>query len=340
MTEPQPKLFEKAKQYKTVLDRVFYAQPALMTSFPKFYHVLQRDKEGRDIPYDAANFYYENAEVKQVFKPLRKPEGYKHFIAFYPFDKVWMDTMYLKQKKSTLAFSCIVDLFTRYAYVKMFTLPQQSQAITSAQSLQTIKGFLAKIGRKYGISPKDVGIFIFDAGSEFKGDVTEFVLKQQINHRYAFPGDKKETSVAESFNRTLRLYLEKYRLVKGRITGDALKEILNSYNNVPHPAGNPTPIQIIRSKDKQLEVEEKFVELRHEQDLNPVPRLKYDQGVRVLLDRTVFQKIKPVWSTEIFFVENFDEKTRRYSVVDNDGKDKGLYRRDQLQPVRYVFKKP
>ena len=337
MSKPNAKVFELAKEYKSQLDDVFYSEPVAQASFTKFWHVLHHVK--KDIPREVALLYYNNTEVRQVFKPYRKPKTFNHHIAFYPFQKCFMDTMYLRLTKSTLAFSCIIDLFSRYAYAKMYTLAANTQAITSAQARATLEGFFADIRSKFGTKMNDVGIVIFDAGSEFKGRVTDYVLEHDILHKYSFPDDKRQMAPVERFNGTLRLYLEKYRFTHGRITPSALQQIMDSYNVVPH-AGNPSPVVVLKSKDAQLQVEDRFYDMHQEAVATQLEPLRVEQGVRVLLERTVFQKLKPVWSTEIYFVKSYDKKADRYTLEDDDSAPFGTqYTRDELQPIRYLFKK-
>ena len=78
-------------------------------------------------------------------------------------------------------------------------------------------------------------------------------------------GNKRKTSPIERFNRTLRSYLQKYRVVKGKIDSDVLKTVLNSYNNQQHARLKYTPIEILENKNNQLEVEGYYLDLKKEE---------------------------------------------------------------------------
>ena len=52
---------------------------------------------------------------------------------------MFMDTMYIRLGKSTLAFCNIIDFFSKYAYSKLFIIGEKAQAITSNKSVETLK---------------------------------------------------------------------------------------------------------------------------------------------------------------------------------------------------------
>jgi hypothetical protein len=201
------------------LDNVFYGRNA-MASLPKFIYNLR--KEGSHIPYDEAKVYYEGQPVKQIFKPYQKPDTYHHITALYPFEKVYIDTMYLKLGKSTLAFINIIDLFSKYAYSKLFQVGRLSQAVKSNKSVLVFDEFM-EVVKGYGFT---VGMVVCDQGSEFMGTFITHLEELDIPQIFVDAGDKFRTSPIERFNRTLRTYLEKYRLVNGRVDNSVLHDLL------------------------------------------------------------------------------------------------------------------
>jgi hypothetical protein len=52
---------------------------------------------------------------------------------------------------------------------------------------------------------------------------------KDIPHIYANVGDKRKTSPIERFNKTTRFYLEKYRILNGKIDNNALENILYAH---------------------------------------------------------------------------------------------------------------
>lgn len=321
MSNPD-EIFDIVKRDKRKLDSVFYGNLNLMSNFNTFYNLLK--KKYPEIKSDVAKFYYENQEITQVFKPPVKQKIFNHIVAFYPFERMYFDTMYLKLENSTLAFNNIVDLFSKYAFSRVYTLPKSSQAIKSSQSLQTLKDFLYEIHTKFDIDLNKLGLLTLDAGSEFKGKVLEYLNENKYIYSYANPGDKRKMSPIERFNKTLRLYLEKYRVIYGRITNSVLTKILNAYNNVPHANLKYTPIEIIMDKTAQQQVEEHFILWEQENNLE---KFIVGQPVRIKLPTNPFTKTKAVWSDEVYKI---------IKVVNNSyelDKVHGLYFTDELQPI-------
>ena len=317
--EKDTELYHKIKdEDEPELDKVFYGNNA-MASLPKFVYNLK--EKGDKIPFDEAKVYYENQPVKQIFKPFEKPVNYNHITALYPFEKVYLDSMYLKLDKSTLAFINVIDLFSKFAYSKMFLLGKKSQAVGSNKSVTVFDGFLEIVG-KYKMS---VGLVVCDLGSEFMGDFLKHLEKLDIPQVFVDAGDKMRTSPIERFNKTLRTYLEKYRSIHGKITGAVLDQLIDAYNNVPHAQLEYSPLDILKSKAIQSEVANVYIRSRQNFVLHT---LSVGTHVRILLSPTLFQKVKPVWSDKIYVIERVLNHTNYYV----NGVDKP-FKQEQLQVV-------
>ena len=82
------KLFNDVKKDKKELDDVYYGNKTLMTNYNNFSSDLKKDEYKKHtptldlIPNDESKFYYNNQEVKQVFKPLNNDGIYRHIIHF------------------------------------------------------------------------------------------------------------------------------------------------------------------------------------------------------------------------------------------------------------------
>ena len=210
----QNKIFDEVKKDKKELDEVYYGTN-LMSNYNNFSRNLKKEeilKHEELIPTNESKMYYDNTAVKQIFTPVVETGIYRHIVSLYPLERMFIDTMYLRLHNSTLAFCNIIDIFSKYAYSKLFIIGGKSQAIKSSQSVETLKGFINSLDQ-YGYSLKDLGEITIDAGSEFKGDFLHYLNDNEILHLYTNAGDKKATSPIERFNRTLRLYLEKYRVI-------------------------------------------------------------------------------------------------------------------------------
>ena len=330
MSEEPYKLLREVEEDKDELNNVFYGDKTLMTSYPKFKEKLKEDEEEHPeekvIPNDESEFYYENQSVTQVFKPHEREMNHKHIVAYYPLEKIYMDSMYLRLGKSTLGFVNGIDLFSKFAFSRMFILPKQSQAILSSKSKEVFDNFFNKMKEEY---PRlRIAYVITDLGSEFLGDFKKDLQEKLIPHIYATAGDKYKTSPIERFNKTLRLYIEKYRTVYGKIDNSVLQTIINAYNNVSHGELHNSPIEILKNPDAQ-----DYVELYNinENKLNDLVVIPIGSSVRKLIERTPFKKIKPVWSNKIYTVEGFHHNT--YTLEGDDG----IYRKNELQVVNKDF---
>ena len=119
-------LTKEVAKDKPELDKIYYGKNVLSGNYQKFVANLDKDEKEHKkyiIPTNESKFYYDNQMIKQVFTPHEDPKHYIHILAYYPFEKVYLDTMYLKLKNSTLAILNIMDLFTKYAYSWCGVLP-------------------------------------------------------------------------------------------------------------------------------------------------------------------------------------------------------------------------
>ena len=324
-------LFNSVKRDKNELDAEFYGNKTLTSNYQNFRTNLRKDEIHNNlklIPTDESLMYYDSQGIKQVFKPLVNDGIYRHITAYYPLQRLYMDTMYIRLHNSTLAFINIIDLFSKYAYSKMFVIGAKAQAVKSSQSVETLNGFIDSI-KEYGYTQKDIGELTLDGGSEFLGDFSSYLNKEEILNTYANARDKLKTSPIERFNRTLRLYLEKYRAIHSQINNNVLQKIIKSYNGVSHANLHFSPVEILTSKKDQLEVEQHFLDLDNQ---NHIHALKIGQEVRILLNRTPFQKIKPIWSSEIYKISSVINGSN-YQLTDKPGH----FHLDELQPIQKPF---
>ena len=307
--------FTDVKKDEPILDKAFYGKKNFMMSLPFLENAIKR--EHKYIPHEETELYYENQAVKQVFKPKEKNIIYQHITALYPFERVYIDTMYYTLEKSCNAFVCIIDLFSKYAFTQYFVIPKTSSAIKSSQAIKVFKTFMNTI-------KQPIGYVFADLGSEFKGDFSTFLREQKIPQIISSANDKQKMSPVERFNKTLRLYLEKYRDVYGRLSNKIIKEILNAYNNAPHADLPFSPNIIIHDKDIQLEVAKFYLDERQQNELNIIPD---GTPVRILLNVTKFQKTKPVWSDDVYTIEKMVKNFYLLNEIE------GHYKYEQLQVI-------
>ena len=314
------KVYEEVLKYKEFLDDIFYGEGLLMKGFSYFFKEV-RNKEGeKKIGYNVLKSYYNNQAVVQIFKPpeTMKSLDYVPIINLFPFERIYIDTMYLTLKNSVLAFINIIDGFSKYAFSRMFILKDKASAIASSKAVSTFNDFLDEI-KQYN---QELGYVISDRGSEFLGEFMKHLENKKIIHIYANVGDKRKTSIIERFNKTMRLMIEKYRLVYGKIDSNIVNKLISSYNNIPHSNLKYSPLQILESKEIQNKVSSDNYNIKKSID----PIVPIDGYVRVLIRKT-FKKVSPVWTTQLYKIKNVSNGNYQLEGLD------GYFKRDELQSV-------
>ena len=294
-------LFEKVLKYKKVLDKIFYDNKFFAKGYTKFLKVCHQ----LEIPNNIIKFYYDNQAIVQVFRPDREFHDTNHYpiLSNYPFERVYIDTMYLSQNNSTLAFCNIMDLYSKYAYSHVFVIGGNN--IKSSQSKQTFKEFL-EIIKKFNYKIESV---VSDLGSEYQGEFQQYLKELGIKQYTADSGNKKITSPIERFNGTLRNSLEKYKYLFHKLDNKELENILYSYNNTHHSSIDDTPENILKNKIDLSNI--------NKEKINNYHRVKPIEGyVRILVNKGIFKKMGQNWSNEIYKIEKFIPLKNRY-LLDN-----------------------
>ncbi len=97
-----------------------------MKSLPKFKHKLK--SMNIDVPPKFLQFYYDNQAITQIFRPVHfeKQKYYNPILSYKPFERVYMDTMYLIYPKQTLAIVNLYDMFSKYGDgLELYQLAQE-----------------------------------------------------------------------------------------------------------------------------------------------------------------------------------------------------------------------
>lgn len=312
-------LFNKVLKVKKILDDIFYGEQFLFKSINKF--IYQVKLEGHDISNDIIKCYYDNQAIVQIFKPIVRDDYVRvPIITTKPFNKVYLDTMYLTMNNSVTAFVNIMDLFSKFAYSRMFIIPKKTSSVSSNKAVIAFNDFMEKIKNK------SIDSVVTDKGSEFLGEFQQDMINKKIQQDFADAGDKSKTSPIERFNKTLRTMIEKYRVVYGKITQSNLDKIINSYNNSIHSTLKYTPNDVLNDINVERDVYAMYSSKKKDSITDPLVGF-----VRVRLDRNIFSKVKPIWSTEIYKINKF--KDGNYSLDNIEGK----FKREDLQLVNKEF---
>jgi len=316
-------IYMKDESTKKFLDSIFYDKGFLMKGLPLFIKKIRQEEalnERVKIPSSEIESYYNNQEVVQTFKPIKTVKTHRPIISLLPFQRIYCDSMYLTQPKSTIGFINIVDLFSKYAFSKSFILPGKTSAISSKKATEAFNDFLEDI-KKYDIP---IGIIYTDRGSEYLGEFNDNLEERGIIQVYANTGDKRKTAPIERFNKTLRLMIEKFKVVYGGINSNVLKTIMASYNNIEHANLKYSPIEILNSKKIQDEITMKNEAIK-QSIIDEIPLRGY---CRIMIQSSVFKKVSPIWSKEIYKIKSFS--SGNYSL---EGIPNKQFKRDELLSV-------
>lgn len=216
--------------------------------------------------------------VTQVYKqvPQKKKDRFTTIVARYPKEQYQADLLdlksYAKFNKGFRYLLNVVDVYSRYAY----SIPVKTK--TEEELIPAFKKVFAVIGK-----PKNLNT---DLESAILGNKFQTILKRDgIKHYQHNPvDDKRNMSIVERFNRTIRDVLVKYfysRDTKNYI--DILPDLLSNYNSTIHRTTKQPPEKIWNK------------EARNEQKVNvPTKTIKIGDTVRILKRYSGFTKMSDV----------------------------------------------
>ena len=286
----------------------FYNDKYFILGFNKFYEKIKQKKI--NITKSKLLKFYNEQEVAQRFKPKQKIKKLNIVKSTVPFKILYCDSMFITSLNITLL--SFIDWYSKYVFVFAFKISKQLSSDKSAKCLLKVIDFI----KNKNFSVENITC---DNGSEFLGSFKNVCNKLKIKINYAFPGDKNKTSPIESFNRTLRSMIEKYRIVNNVNATNIfkiIKEIENIYNNSFHNSIKDFPVNLINGNKKIIQTENK------NENKNENEKLNFEIGDKVRIyikdDNNPFNKLSSLWSKEIYEIENF--KNGYYELKNHDGK--------------------
>lgn len=308
----------------------FFAQ-----SVDKFIAYLKKSGHN-DIPVNQIANWYNSQEVVQIMRPgpkttteERQGKAYFHIIEFMPFNRFYLDTMYMK--RYGIGILCGLDLFSRYAWAKVFQQTYRDSGISASKALTAFQGFEQNI-HEMGY---DVLSVYVDDGSEFKGKFRQYCDSKGYDMTVSNPVDPRKNRNLERFNGTLRLLIEKYyNTYRGRITQKIIDQLLEAYNtNVHSSLYGFSPLEVLASPDVQNDIME-FNKRLKEEDLatRPVDRpLRVGTWVRWFTRYdSKYRKLAKNWSSTLYQIESYSPSNQSYRL---GGLPKKEFRAEQLQVV-------
>ena len=297
---------------KDYLDNIFYKDGAFTLGLNKFNDIVNHSD--RYIPQEKIRYYYSNQEITQLFKPRKRMKNINISESNRPFNKLYADSLFLTS--ANIAILNILDYYSRFNYLFAFKLSQQINSTRSSNCLMSVINDANKRGYK-------IHKIITDQGSEFLGKFNDICSDNNIIHEYSRTGDKTKTAPIESFNRTVRLMYERFRLIY-HVDATNIFKIMNMindiYNNSYHSSIKAKPIDIINN-DVVKEIKPKTT----------IDKLAIGDNVRIYIKDNLdpFTKLSPLWSRKIYKIKSRNNTTGNYKL---DGLTK-YYKIDELQKI-------
>ena len=247
----------------------------------------------------------ENEQLaEELHKPIiRKFEKRKVYSTFK--DNIWgvnlADMQLLSKYKKGIRFLlCVIDIFSKYAWV---VLLKDKKGISIVKAFQSIL-------KQSNSSRKPNKIWV-DKGSEFYNAYFKKWLRDNDIVIYSTHNEGKFV-VAERFTRTLKIKIYKYMTsISKNVYIDKLDDIVDEYNNTYHRTNKIKPINVKGNT---------YINTSKESN-NKDPKFKVGDHVRISKYKNIFAKgYMPNWSEEVFVIKKI-KNTVPWTYVINDLND-------------------
>ena len=232
---------------------------------------------------------------KSIIKKFKRRKVYSSFK-----DNIWACgfagmTLISKFKKGIKCLLCVIDLFSRNAWVV---------GLKDKKGVSTVNGFQSILKRS-NRKPNKIWV---DRDSEFYNNAFKNFLKNNDIEMYSTHNEGKSV-VAERYIKILKNKIYKYMTTIGKnVYFNVLDIIVDKYNNTYH--------SLIKMKSKGV-TDSVFAEYSEEFNKKN-PKFKVVDYVRISRYKNVFAKgYTPNWSEEIFIVKKI-KNTVPWTDVIND----------------------
>ena len=264
------------------------------------YKFFDKKSKGRGAKHVNTKLAPQNQQVAEEIHKLiiRKFEKRKVHAAFK--DNIWgahlADMPLLSKYNKGIRFLlCVIDIFSKYAWVVPL---KDKKSVSIATAFQSI---LKQSNRK----PNKIWV---DKGSEFYNASFKKWL-QDNDIVMCSTNNEGKSVVAERFIRTLKSKIYKYMtLISKNVYIDKLDDIVNEYNNTYHTTIKIKPIDV--KDNTYINIDKKA----NDKD----PKFKVGDRVRISKYKSIFAKgYTPNWSEEIFVIKKV-KNTVPWTYVIND----------------------
>ena len=235
--------------------------------------------------------------AEELHKPIiRKFKKIKVYSAFK--DNIWgtdLADMHLISKfnKGFRFFLCVIDIFSKYAWVVPL---KDKKGVSIVNAFQSI---LKKSNRKPNKR-------LVDKGGEFYNNSFKKWMQDNDIAMYSTYNEGKSV-VSERFIRTIKNKIYKYMTsISKNVYIDKLDDIVNEYNNVYHRTVKTRPIDVRDNTYIGKKVNDND------------PEFKVGDHVRISKHKNIFTRgYTPNWSEESFVIKEI-KSTVTWSYVIND----------------------
>ena len=187
----------------------------------------------------------------------------------------------------------LIDCFSKMVYARP----------VKRKSAEYVSAAFESILNEFDYFPNTL---ITDHGLEFFNSKVQKVLTTYgINHYYLKTKTKWKTAMAERVIRTLKNRLQKYFYKnKTKKWIDILQQVVDNYNNTPHRTIGMAPSSVTFENSEKI-----YKKVFGDVNLSVIPRLSRGDRVRLLREKTLFEKgYTPNWTEEIYIISDVRQK--------------------------------
>jgi len=271
------------------LKQLFYNPKEGLVSKDKLYAKVK--EKGINLTKKEVNEFYDNQEINQVLKPLRKQKEFNTYKANYPGHIYQLDIIvynrFTQNKKSYIL--VVIDIYSRF---------MQAEAIYNRELITIIKAYKKMINE---MGPP----FELQADNEFNKIEFIKVLKEDgTSYRFSDANEKHKNPIVERVNGTIAKLLQKVRMTtKNYKWNTYLSDVVENYNNTVHSTTGEKPIDIFSGEEP------------NNQEYNKVENeFRVGDKVRTITQKKVFGKGDVLTaSKDIYVIESI--KNNRIHII-------------------------
>lgn len=294
-----------------------------------------------------------NEKVKDLRDFLKQQRAYTHYrnapitirkrnyYRVYGINEVWqLDLLSMidlaKENDGYKYILTAIDTFSKKAY---------AQPIKAKSANEIVKAF-DKIMKQ---NSRQIEIIRHDRGKEFMNwNFQNFLEKHKIKQQYCFTSLPTKCAIIESFNRTLRLYIQRFFAIQEMVNNnfrkryiDRLQNLMDTYNSTIHSTTKYRPNEVNETNATKVyhnmyRKKKRDTKRIINNGLFKKPKLQQGDFVRAVKKRNIFDKMKAKWTDEIFRVKRIVLK-RPYHMYEletlNGDKVKGLLYEAEIQKI-------